>query len=232
MKTIAILTGRGGSNLKDKNILKINGIPCLKYPCDAAKKVKGIDKFYSSSDDEKILKLTSKLGYESIKRPRAISKSNSKHVDVIKHALKIIKKKENILPEIIIILLANAPIIQSKWISECLNDMKKNKNITAMVPVVEDNDHHPLRAKKIKKSFLKPSIKSKVKISSNRQDLEKNYFLCHNFWIIRTNEIFINNGYQPWSFMGKKVKPYIVKNSIDIHENKDIILADYLIKNS
>ena len=29
--------------------------------------------------------------------------------------------------------------------------MKKNKNITAMVPVVEDNDHHPLRAKKIKK---------------------------------------------------------------------------------
>ncbi len=93
MKTIAILTGRGGSNLKDKNILKINGIPCLRYPCDAAKKVKGIDKFYSSSDDEKILKLTSKLGYESIKRPRTISKSNSKHVDVIKHALKIIKKK-------------------------------------------------------------------------------------------------------------------------------------------
>ena len=232
MKIVAILTGRGGSNLKNKNILKINGIPCLQYPCDAAKQVKAIDKFYSSSDDKNILKLTTKLGYKKIHRPKVLSREKTKHIDVIKHALNFIEKKEKIIPEIIIVLLANAPIIKSKWISECLGYLKNDKNITAVVPVVEDNDHHPLRAKKIKNGFLKEYIKSKSNISSNRQDLEKNYFLCHNFWIIRTKEIYKNNGGQPWAFMGKKVKPYLIKNSIDIHEQQDIILANYLIKNN
>ena len=43
MSIVAILTGKGGSKLKDKNILKINGKPCLYYPCKAAKKVKIIN---------------------------------------------------------------------------------------------------------------------------------------------------------------------------------------------
>jgi CMP-N,N'-diacetyllegionaminic acid synthase len=232
MKIYAILTGRGGSKLKNKNILKINGKPCLQYPCDAAKQVRVIDKFYSSSDDKNILKLTTKLGYEKIKRPKNLSRDTTKHIDVIKHALNFIKKREKIIPEIIIVLLANAPIIKSKWISECLGYLKKDKSITAVVPVVEDNDHHPLRAKKTKNGFLKEFIKSKSNISSNRQALEKNYFLCHNFWVIRTKEIYKNNGGQPWTFMGTKVKPYLIKNSIDIHEQQDIIIANYLIKNN
>ena len=29
----AILTGKGGSKLKDKNVLNINGKPLLSYPC-------------------------------------------------------------------------------------------------------------------------------------------------------------------------------------------------------
>ena len=153
MKIYAILTGRGGSKLKNKNILKINGKPCLQYPCDAAKQVKLIDKFYSSSDDKNILKLTTKLGYEKINRPKILSRDTTKHIDVIKHALNFIKRKEKIIPEIIIVLLANAPIIKSKWISECLNYLEEDKSITAAVPVVEDNDHHPLRAKKTKNGF-------------------------------------------------------------------------------
>ena len=99
------------------------------------------------------------------------------------------------------------------------------------MPVVQNNDHHPLRAKKISKGYLKEFIKSKSNSSSNRQDLEKNYFLCHNFWAIRTNSIYKNDGHSPWSFMGKKVKPYIISKSVAIHELEDIILANYLIKN-
>ena len=55
MKIIALLTGKGGSTLKDKNIVLINSIPLLGYPCKEAKKVKSIQKFYVSSENKKIL---------------------------------------------------------------------------------------------------------------------------------------------------------------------------------
>ena len=230
MNIVALLTGRGGSNLKDKNIKKINGVPCMQYPCKEAKNVQEIKNYFASSDDKKILNLATKLGYESIKRPKKLSKANSKHIDVIKHALKAINDKHKTSPEIIIVLLANAPIIKSEWIRKCINILKKDKKTSAVVPVIENNDHHPLRAKKIKGSYLKEFIKANSNLSSNRQDLEKNYFLCHNFWVIRTESIYKNNGYPPWKFMGKNVKPYVINKSIDIHTAEDIILANYLIK--
>lgn len=232
MKILALLTGRGGSKLKDKNIIKINGKPCMYFPCKASKAVKQINDFFVSSDDAKILKLGKKYGFETIKRPKKLSKINSKHLDVLKHALQKIKEKRNYTPNIIIVLLANAPIINSKWIKDCINILKMDKNITSAVPVYEDLDHNPLRTKKINNGFLKNFVKSKNNISSNRQELPKNYFLCHNFWVIRSSAILQNNGEQPWSFMGKKTRPYIIKKTIDIHDHSDVVLANYLLKNS
>ena len=109
--------------------------------------------------------------------------------------------------------------------------LRNNKKISAIVPVTEDNDHHPLRAKKIKEGYLNEFIKTKIKTSSNRQDLEKCFFLCHNFWLIRTKSILENNGSQPWGFMGKYVKPFVIRRSIDIHDQLDLDIAKILIRN-
>ena len=49
--------------------------------------------------------------------------------------------------------------------------------------------------------------------------------------MIRTKEIFKNNGQLPWSFMGKRVKAYEIKSSIDIHSAMDVEIAKFLIKN-
>ena len=126
-------------------------------------------------------------------------------------------------------MLANAPIVKAKWIKDCIEIITKNREITSVVPVQNINDHHPERAKQIKNNFLKNFI-NKKKISSNRQDLSKCFFLCHNFWIIRTDEIYKNNGQLPWGFMGKKVKAYEIKSSIDIHSAMDVEIAKILIK--
>ena len=48
MKIAALLTGKGSSTLKNKNLLKINNKPILYYPCAEAKKIKDIDKFFVS----------------------------------------------------------------------------------------------------------------------------------------------------------------------------------------
>ncbi len=225
---LALLTGRGGSSYKNKNILKINNKPILGYPCSAAKKVKKIKYFYASSNDLKILANAKKFGFNSIKRPEKYSRATSKHYDVLIHAIKKLKSKK-IYPEIIVVLLANAPIISSKWINECINLLIKKK-ASAVVPVMKDSDKHPFRAKKKINGVLLPFFNSSKRISSNRQDLQPSYFLCHNFWVIKTEAIIKNNGLPPWNFMGKKVLPYEISHSHDIHNKFDMEVCKIILK--
>ena len=227
MEIVALLTGRGGSSLKDKNVLNLKGMPVLSYPCIEAKKSKNIGEFFVSSDDNKILKTANKFGFIPIKRPKKYSKHDSKHYDVLIHALKKLHN-QNIYPDILVILLANAPIIKVKWIDDCINLIKKKK-ASCVLPVIKDNDKHPLRAKKKSNKYLIPYVNSRKNISSNRQDLEDCYFVCHNFWVIHTESIFKNNGYPPWNFMGKKVLGYPIKFSQDIHNAFDIKICELLL---
>ena len=229
MKIAAILTGKANSSFKNKNIKRIKNKFIFSYPCAEAKKVKQINKFYTSSDSKIILDNTKNIGFSIIKRPKFLAQKNSKHRDALIHALKKINK-DNFYPDILVVLLANAPIIKSTWIDESLRIIQKNKSITAVVPAQKNNDHHPQRAKRLKNGFLKNFI-DKKNASTNRQDLEQCYFLCHNFWVIRTKEIYKNSGYSPWKFMGKNVKPYLIKDSIDIHNNLDLEIARSIIKN-
>lgn len=230
MSIVALLTARGNNTLKDKNLLKILNKPLIAYPCTESKKVKKISHYFVSSEDSKILSEASKYNFKIIKRPKNLSKPNSLHIDVLRHSIKILERKK-IFPKYLLVLLGNAPIIKSKWIDECINIIEKDEKISAIVPVIEFNDHHPLRAKKLKKGFLKTYITGKKKVPSNRQDLEKAFFLCHNFWLIKTAEIIKNNGEPPWNFMGKNVKPYVIKKHIDVHDWEDMLVAEYLIKN-
>ena len=103
--------------------------------------------------------------------------------------------------------------------------LKNNSNINSIVPAVIDQDHHPYRAKRLKKNgFLETYFNFKEhKVSSNRQSLPKNLFLSHNFWLIKlTKNKLPNNGQYPWNFLGKNVKPFIINSSVDIHEKEDL----------
>ncbi len=160
MKIAALLTGKKNSSLKNKNILKIKNKPIFAFPAIAAKKSKIIDNFFVSSDSKYILNHCHKLGYKRISRPKRLASRNSKHYDVLLHALKYMKK-ENYYPDILVVLLANAPVIKTKWINECIKKIRKNKNLTAVVPVVLNNDHNPLRAKKIVNGYIRNFNKTK-----------------------------------------------------------------------
>ena len=94
MSVVALLTGRGGSSFKNKNIAKLFGKTVLSYPCLAAKKVKQIDDFYVSSDDNKIIAAAQKFGFKKIKRPKKYAKNNTEHREVLLHALKYLRKKK------------------------------------------------------------------------------------------------------------------------------------------
>ena len=66
------------------------------------------------------------------------------------------------------------------------------------------------------------------KVSTNRQDLPENFVLCHNFWTLNLkNSLFSEEeGQQPWTFMGNNIKPIIVDESFDVHDEEDIIRTE------
>ena len=232
MKVVALLTGRGNNTLKDKNILDILGRPVLYYPANAGIKAKSVDVHYCSSDDVKILNAAEEIGYIPIKRPEELALPSAQHIDCIMHALKVMNES-GVYPEILVVILANNVTIKSKWIDDCVEMMKNDRSITAAVPVYEDNDHHPLRAKTCNPdgtlSMYEKGITGKV--STNRQDLPECLFLSHNFWVLNTEFLMSGKvGQPPWSFMGDKIMPYRIDESIDIYKEIDLYIAKEWIK--
>ena len=218
MKVTALLTGRG-------NIL---GHPVLYYPAHAARAAKTIHAYYCSSDDNKILDAAAKEGYIKIVRPDYLGAPTTQHVDVIKHAIGMIQEREP-LGDILVVILANNVTIKSEWIDHCIKMMQDDMSISAVVPVYEDNDHHPLRGKRIDEDNRLQMYERDVigKVSTNRQDLPKCYFLSHNIWVLNTRMLLESNfeGQQPWGFMGNNIAYYEIDESIDIHKPIDLYIA-------
>lgn len=235
MKIAALLTGRGNNSLKDKNILDILGHPVLYYPCCAARKSKYIDEFYCSSDDDNILNAAKEYGFISIKRPEELAKPTSQHIDCILHALKVIDNKYDSQPDILVVVLANNVTIKSEWIDLCIEKMVNDPSISSVVPVYEDNDHHPLRAKTIGEDGKLQMYGGNINktISTNRQDLPKCYFLAHNIWVINVKEMLKSNGkngQQPWTFLGNNIDYLEIDESLDIHKEIDLYIAAEWVK--
>lgn len=229
MKIVALLTGRGNNTLKDKNVLPVLGKPLLYYPAMAAKSCNRICDFYVSSDDEKILDAAAKCGYKKIKRPAELALPTSQHVDAIIHALGVMKE-DDIEPDILVVLLANSGIVKKEWIDESIDNLVKNPELSASVPVLLEMDNHPYRSKCLREDgCLGTWFDFRGKnISTNRQDLPMNFVLCHNFWTLNLkNSLYSEKeGQQPWAFMGNYVKPIIVKESFDVHDEDDIIRTE------
>ena len=225
MKIVALLTGRGNNTLKDKNVLPVLGHPLLYFPAMAAKTCGYITDFYVSSDDEKILSAAEECGYKRIVRPAELALPTAQHVDAITHALGVMKA-DGVEPDILVVILANAAITKSEWIKESIENILNNPELSASCPVMLEMDHHPFRSKCLREDGCLGTwfdFEGK-KISTNRQDLPKNYVFCHNFWTLNLkNSLYSDNGQQPWTFMGDKIKPIVVEESFDVHDEEDLI---------
>lgn len=225
MKIAALLTGRGNNTLKDKNVLPVLGKPLLYYPAMAAKTCNLITDFYVSSDDEKILKAASDCGYKKIVRPVELAAPTSQHVDAIRHALGVMKQ-DGVEPDILVVLLANSGIVKTEWIEESITQLLKDEALSASVPVLLEMDNHPYRSKRLREDGCIDTwfdFRGK-NISTNRQDLPMNFVLCHNFWTLNLkNSLYSSTeGQQPWTFMGSNIKPIVVEESFDVHDEDDI----------
>ena len=229
MRIAALLTGRGNNTLKDKNVLPVLGRPLCQYPAMAAKNCRLITDFYVSSDDEKILSAAEEIGYKCIVRPARLALPTAQHVDAIIHALGVMKE-DGCEPDILVVILANNAITKTEWIEETIQNLIDDPLLSASCPVMSEQDHHPYRCKCLCEDGTLGTwfdFKDK-KISTNRQELPKNFIFCHNFWTLNLKNSLYSEvpGQQPWTFMGARVKPVVVEESFDVHDMEDIIRTE------
>ncbi len=234
---IALLTGRGGSiSLPDKNVIEVLDRPMMAYPALMAKQAETIDEIYISTDGEKLISIAKDMEIKVILRPKELAKPDSQHKDAIIHALDWLKTK-GIYPDIIVILLCNVGTHVPGTIDKCVKLLQDNPDIDSVVTIDERNEYHPLRAKKINKDgYLEPFTKvdPEQKISTNRQDLDKCYFLDHSLWALRVKNCFKegSTGQPPWDFLGNKILGVPNKGAIDIHTLADVAYTEeWLIQN-
>jgi CMP-N-acetylneuraminic acid synthetase len=219
----ALIIGRGGSSLTDKNILPVFGQPLLYYTAAAARESRYIGRFYASSDCQKILNAASIAGYTPIERPAELSTPTSQSVDVVNHALTTIEQEGDI--DILVVQHANVGTINTKMIDDCISALIADDSLSSVVPVHDKSEYHPYRAKTPDaEGLIVPFFDfSKGGISGNRQDLPTAYFFDHSIWVLSVARgIRSTNGQPPWTCMGSRIKPYVTEGCFDVHTMEDL----------
>ncbi|RZD38765.1 MAG: acylneuraminate cytidylyltransferase [Thaumarchaeota archaeon] len=128
MKILSIIPVRGGSKgIPMKNIVKLNGKPLLDYTVNASLQSKKITKTIVSTDNQKIANHALKLGAEVIHRPKKLSGDKTAIEPVMIQVLDTLRKKQNFIPDLIVLLQNTSPLRNSKHIDESIQLLLKNK---------------------------------------------------------------------------------------------------------
>ena len=123
-KILAFIPARGGSKgIPNKNIKLFNGKPLIGWTIDSALKSKLISKVIVSSDSQKILSISKKLGAETVLRPKSISGDFATTESAIKHYIK--NTKESF--DTIVLLSPTSPIRKMSDIDNAIKEFKSKK---------------------------------------------------------------------------------------------------------
>lgn len=224
-KTLAIIPARSGSKgLKDKNIKMMNGKPMIAYTIEAAQNSKIFEDIIISTDSEKYAEIAKKYGGSvPYLRDKKLANDNAKSSDVILDILNRVEKKYDSF----IMLQPTSPLRTEKNIIEAYK-MYLEKKANSVVSVCE-MEHSPLWANILNEERRMDSFLKGIDVNKNRQELET-YYRINGALYIANVEYF--KKYQ--NFYYKDSYAYVMKkeNSIDIDDELDFKIAEYLIKNN
>lgn len=220
MKSIAIITARGGSKrIPKKNIKDFLGKPIIAYSIEAAIESKEFDEVMVSTDSEEIAEIALKYGakvpfYRSEKTSGDFATTN----DVILEVIDEYEKRGETF-EYGVCIYPTAPFVTGEKLKDALSKLIES-NADTLIPVVAFS-YPPKRALVIREGklvFEYPEF-----MDSRSQDLESEYhdvgqFYCFNIEAFKKNQ----------KLMKGDILPYIVDETEvqDIDNESDWKIAE------
>lgn len=232
MNIAALMIGRGGSSLKDKNILPVLGIPLLHWTAAAARASRRVERFYISSDCQRILETAGEAGYQPIERPAHLASATAQSSDAVRHAFEHMERDGPI--DVLVVQHANVGTVSTAQIDACIDLLLANPKATSVVPAHQHPEYHPMRAKRLRDDgSLEPFVEGNA-ISANRQDLPTCLFFDHSFWVLRGRDaVFDPQGQPPWPCMGSHILPFETSGCRDVHDLADLdATAQWILANN
>lgn len=224
-KILALIPARGGSKgVPDKNIKKLLEKPLILHTIDFARECNLFDDIIVSTDGSKIIDLCKKHQCEIIERPKYLSEDGSLVIDAIHYTIEELKKS-NREYDIIVLLEPTSPIRDKKNIVEGINAII-NKGFDSATTFSEV-DPPPSRLWKNTKSKMIPLFDN-ISPFEPRQSHDSAFKLTGQYYIFTIDFIITSTK----SVISENVYPIIInsKNSVDIDEEIDFIVAEAILK--
>lgn len=222
-KILCVIPARGGSKeIPMKNIIKLNSKPMLYYSIKCSLNSKFISRTIVSTDNEKIAKIGSFYGAEIIKRPKKLSNGKLPMEPVIEHVLQTLKRKENYIPEIIIVLPNTSPLREVRHVDEAIKKFQKGRYDSLTSGYVGTKFLWNKKG-----DFIYP-INNNPKKRPNRQEV-KNQYIENGAIHITKYEKFIKNKSKLSGKIGIYEMPEVI--SFEIDSMYDLQIAEFLLKN-
>ena len=165
-KILLIIPARGNSRrLKNKNILKIDGLPLVVRAAKEASKSKFVDELLVSSEAKYILDICKKNNINTLKRPKKLSISSTEKQEVIVHAAKYFEKNY-FKPEIVISLQCNSPEFNFRDLDNILVFFEKklhpNAKIKEVISINKDNIQNAVFRILTYNEFFQKTLSTKI----------------------------------------------------------------------
>ena len=229
MEIVAIITARGNSKgIPSKNIIELNGKPLIAWSIIAAKQSTNISRVIVSTDNKKIADVPLKYGAEvPFLRPSELAQDDTLGMAVVLHAIKWLFDEESYSPDFTMLLQPTSPLRNSTDIENAISILN-NKNTSSVVSVSQVKQHPHLMVN-IKNNGTMKCLAELSMGSGNRHEYPAVYALNGAIYITNTEDVLKNE-----TWYDKDSKAYIMpeERSIDIDSPKDLVVADYYMKNT
>lgn len=176
-KILAVIPARGGSTeVKKKNLRRINGKSLVEIVCNLAKQINYLDEIVLSTDDREIQKIGKKFKiiYEDL-RPKKLSTNNAAAIDVWRYEWLRCEKKTNQIFDYSIYIEPTSPLRKKKHLQETIKKIVKNKYSAVWTVSKTDPRNHPFKKLRINNSGLVNYYDLKGKKIVARQQLDELY---------------------------------------------------------
>lgn len=226
----AVMPTRGGSKgLPEKNTRITAGKPLLHHMLEAAVATSSLSRVFLTTDSDATAETASKIDKVEIRRHNSLlSAAGRPSFGVFKSAIEKIIREHAIMPRMVVMLRATAPLCMPVDIDSSIKLLLKNKSWATSVLSVVKSDVTPKRIYTLdKKGFLR----------SRERTPEKHYPLPRQTF----DSVYIRNGaiYATFpnvvrrdSLWGKRPLAYVMpkERSVNINDEVDFILAEALLE--
>ena len=230
--TLALVAARKNSKrLKNKNFIKIKGIPIIQKAVDLGIELSEIDYVILSSDSKKILSIA-KNNKKLIKlhRNKNLASEKTPMLPVMQNAVIYFEKKFNTKIDKLILLDPTAPLRNKNDILEAINLFKRKR--PDLVISANETKYNPYfnlleRCKKNKKFFnIVKKLKSKKEVGSTQSAPEVLHMNCI-VWIYSRKALFVEKKRIPKKTIVYKTP---IQRSFDIDTKEDLYKLRYYLQ--